>query len=215
MSGLKFYSLGDFGGHGSMKHYMEHYGFRLAQRIQDADIIVFNGGEDIATSIYGEKPLSQYRREEPSQRDEREIKVFEEYAGEKFLLGICRGAQLFAALNGDTLWQDVTNHNRDHTFVDLASGKTYNTTSVHHQMVRFQSDNHELIGVSHESSMKHAPDGRHLCEKDEVDPEIFYYPKSRGLCIQGHPEYVPGSVFGDYCNDLIMKYVGENVAQAV
>lgn len=193
-------------------HLFRGYGFREVRHCEDADIIVFNGGADIGTSIYNEQPIYRGIPLNPSRRDQNEINLFNKYKNSKKLfVGICRGAQLLNCLNGGTLWQDVNNHTRSHMMLDVESGERIMVTSTHHQMMRPHYTSAHIIGVADEATRKAAdlqlafeayPDAH-------KDTEIVYYAKSHSLCIQGHPEYVPNSKFADYCLDLIHKYLHE------
>lgn len=210
-----FYSITDMGGDPSHE-FFEDAGF-VAAKLEDADILIFNGGADIGTSIYGEKPVTQYIPENASSRDKFEMALFHKYKNSKFLLGICRGSQLLNCLNGGTLWQDVTNHGHTHDMIVLETGENFRATSTHHQMMRPNLADGKLIAVSYESSMKRAQEGRYLVGKDkslDEDAEIVWYPKNHTLCIQGHPEYVPGSPFATYCVDLINKCYEEVMSHA-
>jgi gamma-glutamyl-gamma-aminobutyrate hydrolase PuuD len=209
---LTFYSIAETPWEGSMTALLRRAGMVLTG-LNDADIIVFNGGADIGTSIYGEIPISGGIPEKQSFRDEREIAVYDMYMGKgKLMLGICRGAQLLNCLNGGSLWQDVNNHGRDHSMTVLETGHKMKITSTHHQMMRPNWEKVKLIAVSDEATQKVAemdsyPHGSF--EDDHKDTEIVYYPETHSLCIQGHPEYVPGSEFADYCVDLIKQYINE------
>lgn len=206
-----FYNLSHFNADGGMDTYLEAGGYREVDDIRLADIVVFNGGTDIGTALYNEKPIHRSVPHQPSVRDQKEMAIFEKYAGEKFFLGICRGAQFLNVMNGGSLWQDVTNHGRSHPIMDLITGKTYTATSTHHQMMRPAESSSETIAVARESSMKHCETlGRHLCSGDEDDHEIVWYPKGYSLCIQGHPEYVPHSEFADYCLGLLSSKLKES-----
>lgn len=181
--------------------------------LDEAEIIVFNGGEDIGTSIYGENPISRGIPFDKSARDQQEIEIFNAYVHPRVLkVGICRGAQLLNCLNGGTLWQDVDNHGRDHDMVILATGIILRATSTHHQMMRPNYDKAQLIAVSNESNRKYAQLDTYPTVSypdDNNDTEIVYYPDTNTLCIQGHPEYVPGNPFANYCVDLIHHYYSE------
>ncbi|OYV41141.1 MAG: hypothetical protein B7Z80_02695 [Rhodospirillales bacterium 20-64-7] len=210
---LKFYNLGGFGADPGMDRLLAGAGYAQASNSADADIIVFNGGQDVGTSLYGERPILSYIPEAPSDRDKYEHEVFDTVKGSKFTLGICRGAQFLNVMNGGTLWQDVDKHGRDHTMLDLVSGLTYRATSTHHQMMRpnFNIDN-LLVGVASEATVRRR-DGetQNINPKTnpDLDVEIMWYPGNRSLCIQGHPEYVPGSEFADYCLGLVGKFYRE------
>ncbi len=177
--------------------------------MDEADILVFNGGQDIGTSIYNEKPIWPHRiPNNPSPRDTTEIGIFQRFSDPSVLkVGICRGAQLLNCLNGGALWQDVNNHGRDHTMTILETGVTMPITSTHHQMMR-PARGAEIIATASESSRKQAQ--HELLEvvvNSGDDTEVVYYGDTNTLCIQGHPEYVPGSVFADWCLEQMHKYL--------
>lgn len=215
LNNRSFYSINDLGGDQS-HDFFASAGFTPAP-IDKADILIFNGGTDVATSMYGERPVRQYIPEKPSERDMFEKLLFDKWHGKKFLVGICRGSQFLNVMNGGTLWQDVTNHGHTHDMIVLDTGESLRATSTHHQMMRPNLKDGKLIAVAYEASMKHAQDGRYLVGRDttlDEDAEIVWYPKTHSLCIQGHPEYVPGSPFATYCLDLINKCYEEVHAKA-
>jgi hypothetical protein len=206
-----FYSLHDWGGDGSTTGLLSRAGYVAVPSVDLADIIVFNGGEDIGTSIYGEKPIMRGIPEKPSWRDKEEMGIFGDFQG-KFFLGICRGSQFLNVLNGGTLWQDVDNHTRVHKMLDVRTGEKIWITSTHHQQMRPNLATGRVLGVAHECSIKRADGitlrpnfGDHI----DVDTEVVWYPGTRTLCIQGHPEYVPGSPFAKYSLNLLQKCYDE------
>lgn len=180
-----------------------------------ADVIVFNGGADIGTSIYGEKPISRGIPEQPSPRDIRETEIYDKYkGGSKLLLGICRGAQFLNCMNGGTLWQDVNEHGRSHDIFIVATGQTIRATSTHHQMMRPSPDG-RVLATADCSTRKYSDkdtwdskSGVHF-KDDHNDTEIVWYPSTGSLCIQGHPEYVPVSEFATFCIDMITHFLEE------
>lgn len=219
-----FYSHLDYPSPGTMfSLFSQFYGMSAVNNPKDADIIIWNGGEDIATSIYSEEPINRGIPFKRSNRDSTEIEMFDEYKEDpnKFLLGICRGAQLLNCLNGGKLYQDVSGHNRSHNMIDLRTNETVNVTSTHHQQMIVAPNGGELIGVSSCSSYKHNSAGTEhpVLVKDLTkgqDVEIVWYPKTRTLCIQGHPEYVPNSRFAKYTLELLdqLYYNKESVSSA-
>jgi len=207
LTSLTFCSLFDIEGPGT-RFLLTDAGLAEVDDPEEADVIVFNGGEDIATEIYGETPVFGGIPRKMSRRDIDEINIFDGFAGRRLLLGICRGSQLLNCLNGGTLWQHVNNHSRDHNIIDVRTGKIYRATSTHHQMMRPNLDVGELIAVASLSTMKHddkssVPFTPTTNLKDGEDVEIVWYPANTSLCIQGHPEYVPGTKYADYCLQLI------------
>lgn len=207
-----FTSLYETPHEGSMSYLLRLAGMEPVP-IDEADIIVFNGGEDIGTSIYGENPIGRGIPYNRSARDQHEIEVYNTYvAGPKLKVGICRGAQLLNCLNGGTLWQDVSGHGRDHVMTILANGHRMLCTSTHHQMMRPNWDKAVILAVSDEATYKYSEKDAYPeanFKDDHLDTEIIYYPDTHTLCIQGHPEYVPSNPFANYCTDLIINYLQE------
>lgn len=102
------------------------------------DLIVFTGGEDISSFLYGGRALA------PTKRDEEEIRVFNAYKDSptKFL-GICRGHQLLNVLFGGKLVEDIRPpHPARHT---LDNGWFVN--SIHHQGVLHAGKNVGILAT--------------------------------------------------------------------
>ena len=199
----------------------EKRGFRMCTDIGDADIVVFNGGADIGTEIYNQKLVTSrifnedgnvLLASEPSYmsaRDKQEILLYKRAkALGKFIVGVCRGAQLINCLEGGTLWQHVNNHNTSHAILDLKTNIIWRSTSVHHQMMR-PPKNADIIAVASEATFKiDAQEQKRLKNFDRPldqgdDPEVVWFKDARALCVQGHPEYAPESLFADYFFDLV------------
>jgi len=195
-------------------HLFKGWGMSHTSSLDQADIIIFNGGADIGTSLYNEKPIGRGIPYNPSQRDINEVEVFRLHPN-TFKLGICRGAQFLNVMNGGTLWQDVDRHTRDHPIIDTRTGEKIPATSTHHQMMRPNRKDGVVIATADEATRKDAA-GDHwnsrsgaFFEDDHKDTEIVWYPSTRSLCIQGHPEYVPDSHFAEYCRNLIINCMNE------
>jgi gamma-glutamyl-gamma-aminobutyrate hydrolase PuuD len=202
---LRFYSIEDFYADPGVAELLVAAEFDRVN-LDKAEVIVFNGGEDIGTSIYGEKPIANSIPLEASPRDQYEMGIFEKYKDPSILkVGICRGSQLLNCLNGGTLWQDVNNHGSSHDIVLIPGGETIRVTSTHHQMMR-PGPTGQVLGVAVRSTRKHA-DGADVTGPDkDQDVEIVWYADTSTLCIQGHPEYVPGSQFAEFSIALIRHY---------
>jgi len=206
-----FYSINEDGYYDITSSLLTRYGFQSVP-IDDADILVFNGGADIATSIYNEKPVFPGIPRNLSFRDKVEVELFEEFVNKKFMFGICRGAQLLNCLNGGSLWQHVTNHQRDHKMIDLRTGEIIQVTSTHHQMMR-PSNDAEIIGLANECTYRMCASMDEVVEpSDDIregkDVEVVWYQAGKSLCIQGHPEYAPGSRFAIWSINLLLEKMG-------
>lgn len=105
----------------------------IVNNIENADYVLFTGGEDINPDIYNcEAHESTYftRR-----RDKQELDAFKCIREDQFVLGTCRGLQLLCALYGGLLVQDVNNHGLWGTHpMYNKDGDEFQITSLHHQM---------------------------------------------------------------------------------
>lgn len=204
-----FYSVYEFtGGDQGMTPLLKGMGMTPVEHPEDADLIIFNGGRDIGTSIYNEYPAFDGIPHRMSERDRYEVALYKKFRNKKFILGICRGAQLLNCLNGGSLWQHVDRHNGSHPMLDLRTGTVYETTSTHHQMMRPNLKTAQVLAIASESTEKHADDvfyrpkpSADLSKGEDI--EIVWYKGTKTLCVQGHPEYVPGSIFAQYVFDLV------------
>lgn len=183
--------------------------FVLTDNIKDADCLMLTGGEDINPANYGEKPGSHTYF---SNRDRYEL-AFCQIAQDKNIpiIGICRGAQQLCALAGGKLIQHVSGHHHTHP-ITTDRGATLSMSSLHHQMMRPEGTDHHLIawasGLSHTylngDDEEIYGQNAHL----EHEPEIVFFPKVRGLAIQGHPEMMRRDhPTVAYCNKLAQEYL--------
>lgn len=178
-------------------------------KLQPDDVLLFGGGEDISPSLYKQK-ASRYSgaSNELSYRDKVETYFFNE--GRKLnlpMIGICRGAQLLCALSGGSLYQHVNQHGTAHD-VTTNDGRNILVSSVHHQMMNPLGTKHELIAWSREvRSNVHLVEGEVNLEAD-VEPEVIFFPDTKALAIQYHPEFMSESDEGyAYAQGLVQTYI--------
>ncbi len=167
------------------------------------DLVLFTGGEDVNPSLYGEK-LGKHTFSN-NKRDVLEEQIFSKFSKVP-KLGICRGGQFLTVMNGGKLIQHVENHNSNHniTFIPSAdkaldftnSSVTIPVTSSHHQMMypfNLDEDSYIIYGYSEYNRSPIYLNGANDNIKipvSFVEPEVIYYPKTKSLCIQGHPEWM-------------------------
>jgi gamma-glutamyl-gamma-aminobutyrate hydrolase PuuD len=172
--------------------------------------LVLWGGEDISPSLYGEKPNKHtWATDSLGNRDEIEVKLALRAIEMGIpIIGICRGAQLMCALSGGKLVQHVTNHSNGNHKIITKDNKELSTSSLHHQMMYPFNVPHELIAKS-----KLNLSNKYLGEEEkeinvEYEPEIVYFPTTKSLAIQGHPEYMDERTqFVRYCQQLVEEYL--------
>ncbi|UOF80614.1 gatase1 [Caudoviricetes sp.] len=148
--------------------------------------LVLWGGVDISPTIYKQKSLSFTQRPD-KERDYVEITAIEEHInGGIPIVGVCRGAQLLCAVNGGTLYQHSEPHNHNHSLSTL-DGKIFERVSAgHHQIMRPAGDfvlhawNPSPVLVWKDEENKHFKNNT---------AEVVYWPKTKCLAIQPHPEW--------------------------
>lgn len=181
-------------------------GMRGATSVDDADIICFTGGEDVDPALYGEKPLNCTQFS--PRRDVHESAVFAQaVAKNKPIVGICRGAQFLNVMNKGKLWQDVNNHCKSHSVIDMRTGElVHEMTSTHHQQM-IPAPDAEIVAVACESTRKE--NETHVLERtnpESDDMEVVWYPNTLSLCFQPHPEFKKGPC-RDFFLDLVDNYI--------
>ncbi len=186
--------------------------FREVDNIRDADVIMFTGGSDVSPNFYQEK-MGRYTQSD-FYRDQIEASHFQwGIKNQRKFLGICRGSQFLTVMSGGRLVQHVTNHGGEH-IIFTKEGREVFVSSTHHQMMNpFGMDllDYELLGWAEgESSTYLNGEGGEIpiFQKNGIEPEVVWYPKSRALAIQAHPEIMrPDSKGVEYFRGLVEKHL--------
>lgn len=203
---MKVYVVGDSVGY---MRFIE--GAELTDKLADADIVLFTGGEDVTPKLYGcRKDPSTYCN--PS-RDAEEAKVFSKIKPEQLAIGICRGSQFLCAMNKGLLVQDCSNHAIGRTHEITNGNVVYEITSTHHQMqypYNLPTKDYDLLFWANLSSYYNGDKIEISKIRNNGEPEIVLYHKEnlpKCLAIQGHPEMMPvDSATVKMINVLIKKY---------
>ncbi len=170
----------------------------LAQVAKD-DVLMFEGGTDISTSLYNEKK-AEYTSQPDTTRDAFESEVFDKMVGHAKFFGICRGSQFLCAKSGGKLVQHVTGHSGSHMMEfrfepEQRTGKCL-VSSTHHQMMYSGnlpgSDYHILGWADSPKSDRYEGflHGAYNCFNVSYEPEVLYFKKTRALAMQYHPEFM-------------------------
>lgn len=171
--------------------------------------LVIWGGGDIHPSLYGRPNVASHVGSIPSARDRAEVALFKQAQSLGMpIVGICRGAQLACALNGGILVQDIGGHCVTHISKTI-EGELVVTPSLHHQMMGLWNTKHELFAWTSEprSSEYIGVTKKELELIGTIEPEIVYFPETRCLAIQGHPEFVePTHPFNKLTRKLLTRY---------
>lgn len=179
------------------------------------DTILLEGGADIGPDIYGE-PLGKHTHPFYARDDIEKGWIKKGQQVNAGFIGICRGAQLLTAIQPlGKLIQHVSGHQQTHA-MKVIGGDVITTSSLHHQMMYpfdLPKDHYKMLAVAIPSRSKFYLDGGNndlsgLLPSNFVEPEVVWYPKIRGLAIQGHPEYMaPNTQFVKYCVSLVKEYL--------
>lgn len=178
--------------------------YEVAKETQSKIALIIWGGQDISPTIYGQKPNKHTGAgTNLSSRDEIEVGCGKKAIDHGIpVIGICRGAQIMCCLSGGSLVQHVEGHAGGWHPIVTNTGWKYNCPSLHHQMMYPW---HE--GVEHDR-IAWAPQPRSMTYEGEpvddptlgtgayklldvpYEPEVLWFPQTKSLCIQSHPEYV-------------------------
>lgn len=180
----------------------------INEQLEPVDLVVFTGGEDVTPGLYGhEAHRTTFNN---VYRDQQEAIVFEECVLHDIpMVGICRGAQFLNVMSGGEMYQDVGGHTGPHEITDLVTGEMVLVSSTHHQMMK-PSPEGLLVASSRIGADREWWDGQIFArEQSEQDFEVVFYPRTKSLCFQPHPEFFSVEYEGmrRYFGELIVRYL--------
>lgn len=173
---------------------MFRLGYDGAKGLEDADVVLFTGGEDVNPELYGEVPLA--RTNFNRLRDVKEQIIYQGALDREIpMVGICRGGQFLNVMNGGRMWQHVTCHAGNHLArVEIPpftknKRRTITVTSTHHQMM-IPAKHGIVVLTACEALEKISVALSKIGKLDkEPDTEAVYYDDTHSLCFQPHPEF--------------------------
>lgn len=190
----------------------------LVNSIIEADLVVFTGGEDVDPSIYDEPSHPQTYSNK--NRDIIEKVAFKHcLTHKKHMIGICRGSQFLCVMNGGKLVQHQQNPSSYHN-IDTFDNKTIVISSSHHQAAypyNLVSTDYKLLGWTKGISKYHQNgESQEMLLVEGKEVEMLYFPKTKCLGIQGHPEwmYRKGNEPNEtiiYLRDLLDKFMKDEI----
>ena len=171
--------------------------------------LILHGGVDINPVRYNQRrnPMTQHPN---NTRDELEFKATR-MALERGLpvIGICRGAQLLTILHGGSLWQHTDNHCKYHPLI-TKEGFVANATSCHHQVMNLSNiptTDYQILAFANSPERVY---GETMANFEEVQiPEVVWFPKTKCLAIQPHPEWeATDSPFRRWLDPKVVELLG-------
>jgi len=168
---------------------------------------IFWGGADVDPSLYKRERSNMCGRSNID-KDLQENKRMEELIEQGVpIIGICRGAQLLNVVNGGILVQHIEGHaiGRQHWCTNIETGDTFEVSSTHHQMMVAHQDGQILFKDYEGAPGVHWDNVNEKYHYNYVT-EVVYYPATKSLCIQPHPEWMKqDSPFVNWINDFIKQ----------
>ena len=205
---------------GTRKMFREN-GYYILNSLENkvVDLVCFTGGADVGPILYGDEKLKVTSDDPP--RDERDVEAYMKYARIP-KVGICRGGQFLNVMSGGKMWQHVDNHGSGHIMQNLLNvpGEVdqdeVRVSSTHHQMMIAGTEG-EVLAIAMDKNANY-PRGIakvYLGAGDkkvpEYDTEVVWYPKTKSICYQPHPEYgSKDSVNQKYFFNLLNYFFGFN-----
>lgn len=170
---------------------------KLIKLLEEKDFLILWGGSDINPEIYGHSNVASHVSNYSKDRDAAEIKSYEEAVAEgRPIFGICRGMQLISALNGLTLVQDMYQPYEHKIIVKNLDTSNFEkeviVNNIHHQMVwtenKTEAKDYIVLGYAEKISKSHVYNNEQGFVDCIIEPEIIYFPKTKSLGVQFHPE---------------------------
>jgi gamma-glutamyl-gamma-aminobutyrate hydrolase PuuD len=161
----------------------------IVRSMDDADFVVFTGGEDVTPLLYNEKahPFTLYNSERDAFEADQFVMAIEK---KKPMVGICRGSQFLCVMSGGKLVQHQAHPSFIHSMKTF-DGKELMISSTHHQAQfpfnMVDNEDYHILGWT-ENLLDYHENGDQLEMYPPKECEIVFYPKTRCLAIQGHPE---------------------------
>jgi putative glutamine amidotransferase len=170
--------------------------------VKTFDGFLFTGGHDVAPKLYGENPIPGCG-EVCAIRDSMEQRLFQFAVIEqnKPAFGICRGIQLFNALLGGTLYQDLpsqvkseTNHHQTTPYDKPEHLVSILTDSPLHRL--FQTDKLSVNSYHHQAVKKLSDKLTPMAVSEDGLIEAVYMPDKKYVwAVQWHPEYMLNDIY--------------------
>src|SRR5450759_4554885 len=153
--------------------------------------LILQGGVDIDSRYYNEPP-NKHNQHPNKHRDAIE---FEELGNAikagRPSIGICRGAQLQCIINGGSLYQHSESPIQNHDIYTITkdnenSFKIPKVPGAHHQIMK-PLGTYKLLGWNPDNVKLW--DSNHETHFETNTPEIVWWPETKCLGIQSHPEW--------------------------
>jgi gamma-glutamyl-gamma-aminobutyrate hydrolase PuuD len=178
--------------------------------LSSCDALLLWGGTDIHPQFDGQNHHKDSGAPSfISERDKIEWHLMHEAITKDIpIIGVCRGAQFACVFSGGSLYQHVHGHGSQH-FITTYDGQEVMATSSHHQMMDIENVPSAVVlaaTVSPFSSYYYKQDTSPV-PGPLKDPEVVWFPETKALCIQPHPEWMDRNApFNTWLVEQVRKY---------
>lgn len=169
---------------------------------ENVALIVFTGGADVHPSFYKENTNPRCYCDK--NRDVQEIEIFSKALKNGIpMFGICRGAQFLCVMEGGSLVQHTTGHQKNHSISTIKS--SFEVSSAHHQMMMPIKESKILAWTEPKLSSCYLG-GNDNAINYNMEVEVVEFSLFKGYGVQYHPEIMDENSEGSkYCKKLIRK----------
>jgi len=183
-------------------------GFGITANYREADFVCLTGGEDVTPALYGD--TAHKTTYFSTWRDEDCKKIFDYCQVENVpMVGICRGGQFLNVMSGGRMYQDVEKHTTSHYLTDHETGEVVYVSSTHHQMMMPGAGAQVIATSNLKGKREWFDDVTPRSDIADEDYEVVYYPTTKCLCFQPHPEFNAPDYQGmkKYFHSLINRFL--------
>jgi hypothetical protein len=196
-------------------------GFVTTNMYDDSNIVVFPGGSDWSPVLYNEQVGKQTYCYENIDKVQLRV-ALNCIKDKKFIVGICRGAQMLCILAGGKLIQHVDGHSGRIHDIYTFDKQMLQTNSIHHQMADVYSipdmNSYQILAEASLISTTYlrgddqeaifAGTSAKYIDHLPEEPEIVMYNLIGGLGIQGHPEMdsMPLNTIDFITSQIVINY---------
>lgn len=172
--------------------------------MEEADLVISPGGGDLDYHLYADTEHPAGWGYTPMAQDTELADLRKAISLKKPIFGVCKGGQYGCVLSGGILVQDIS-HPMSHN-VTTIDNRELKVNSFHHQLCypfNLPKSDYKLLAWAENISSRHQ-DGN-MKEMDvPVEPELIYFPKTKFISAQFHPESMSeNEPMLQYCRELI------------
>lgn len=165
--------------------------------------LVLWGGTDV-DSYYYDEPRSKWAQLPDIHRDTKEFNAVNKAVKDgQPIVGVCRGAQLLCIANGGKLYQHSQPSVQCHDIMTKTGILIENVAADHHQIMIPMGNYIKLAYNPYKVGIYFDNNKFDFVEKT---PEVVWFPDTRCLAIQPHPEWMDSThPFNVWLNELMKE----------